>query len=177
MGDTIIIKEADAIIYQIPSNDLSLPNSKQFERPFEIGLGDPEEIFAGIHTEIKQEIEKKLNKNITTIIRALLWLDEDKKLNIAFDPQEFQEFRGHSNLFSEYIQKMLERYQIKELYVYGEEKAKEIFERIEKKIWEAQTSAYAEKQKKTTDEFLHTQFKILKRRLDRLDYREEEKNK
>ncbi|MFH1187865.1 MAG: hypothetical protein V1688_03320 [bacterium] len=156
VGSTTMIKEADAIIYQVESEDLKIPDLEQWEMPSEIGLGDPKDRErASTHDRIKQEIKGEFKKNINVRTRNLLWLDEKKEANLSLDPQWYKSFDELSDAgLLKYFQEMLERYQIKKLWVFGEEKGKEIFERMEKIVWDAQTSAYAKKQGMTNAEFL-----------------------
>ncbi|MFH1233916.1 MAG: hypothetical protein V1649_04710 [Patescibacteria group bacterium] len=157
VGSTTIIKEADAIIYQIQDDESDLFGLMKWIRSIEIGLGDlKDRKRALVHYKIEQKIKRKLNKNIITKIRGLLWINENKELNISLEKQYYRKNSGlfDNKDFLKYFQEMLERYQIKKLWVHGEEKNKEISERIEKLVWDAQSSAYAEKQGMTTAEFM-----------------------
>ena len=49
---------------------------------------------------------------------------------------------------------MLERYEIKKLWVGGEEEGKEMSNILERLVWDAQSSAYAEKKGMTNTDFL-----------------------
>ncbi|MBU2578674.1 hypothetical protein KKA09_00960 [Patescibacteria group bacterium] len=124
--------------------------------PFEIGLGDPKDMKPGyIHFDIRREIEKEIKEEIEEKTSCLLQLDEKKEINLLLDSRWYESFAPllTTGLLKNF-QEMLERYQIKKIWVFGEGENKEIFEEIEKMVWDDQISAYAKKQGMTNTEFL-----------------------
>lgn len=98
--------------------------------------------------------------------------DENRKLSL----ESYGKINNRRLFEEESFQKMLERYKIKELWVSGEEKGKEIFKRMEKIVWDAQTSAYAEKQRMTNTEFLRWRLEQLEKETEEeKERRKEEK--
>ena len=138
-----MLKEADVIIFQTQDDKLDLFDSKNWIRPIEIGLGDPKDREeAKTHYRIEQEIKRKLNKNIIKRrIRGLLWIDENKKLNISLDDQYYKRFDKWLDNPErlKYFQEMLERYKIDEVLFFDENENPEIFQRMEKIVLDAQT--------------------------------------
>lgn len=168
IGGGKITKEAYAVVYQFKKQkdgDLKSFDLQQWEKPFEIGIEDLKNRKLStfkIEQGIKQEIKRKIKESITIRMRGLLWLDENKKLNILLEEKEYEKNidRFDENVLK-YFQEMLGRYQIKR-WGDKEEKEKkeekEAFERIEKIwgkiVWDTQTSVYAKKQGMTNAEFL-----------------------
>ncbi|PKL72676.1 hypothetical protein CVV26_00200 [Candidatus Kuenenbacteria bacterium HGW-Kuenenbacteria-1] len=136
VGETTIIKEADVIIYQNSNKNLvENIRLKNIEMPFEIGLGDIEDRkIDKTHLSIVIEVEEKLKQAIRVNISGLLWLDKNKKINLAFNREEYEKSLL-GLLDAKYFQETLNRYEIEKLWMCGEKENKEIFERMKIKYF------------------------------------------
>ncbi|MBI4653133.1 hypothetical protein HY750_02665 [Candidatus Kuenenbacteria bacterium] len=99
-----------------------------------------------------------MSKSIKERTSGLLWLDENKDLNLSLDSEwyygSFCKLVDDSISKLKYFQEMLEHYKIKKLWIHREEESKEILKKMEKIVWDTQSSAYAKKQGMTNTEFL-----------------------
>jgi len=154
-GDREIIKEADAIIYQILPAGMDKRYNYNF--PFEIGLGDPKDRETFItHILIENEVKEKLKTSITRRTKGLVFIEKETGINLAIDPEWY--YRTLKGLFKEdikvlnYFQNMLERYGIKKLWAGKEEEG--VSDILNKLVWDIQSSGYAEKEGLSNIEFL-----------------------
>lgn len=155
IGEMEIIKEADIIIYQMPSVlDRYDLKKYRYDLPFEIGIGDPKDRERLMtHRKIKNDTEKKLKIRIEERTTGLLFIEKEKGLNLTIDSEWYYRLIYEEDIkILNHFQDMLERYKIEKLWI--SEKEENISNILNKLVWDIQSSAYAKKKGMTNVEFL-----------------------